>query len=212
MGLWNETISGRKLPFFGEKKIMFYLSWTRQKGMAGAGKRENIRFSFIQIFDVHKFSSPEIFHCRNSLLNHWLLSLFAHEHGILLTWFSDGTHTSRFCVHSAWVAGSLKLLLSTLKYFSSGSLRSLKSSDMFDNSFFFFFLVSLTTAFDFRVLSENVCIWRRNPLHGAGDIFWMWRKKNMNCSSPLFSLRPVFLCVCERRSRKMWNLFSSKLL
>lgn len=43
---------------------------------------------------------------------------------INLTWFSCGTQTRRFCVHSACVAGSLNWFFSTVKYFSSGSLRS----------------------------------------------------------------------------------------
>lgn len=64
-----------------------------------------------------------------------------------LTWVSDGTHTNRFCVHSACVAGSLKLLLSTLRNFNSGSFRSLKSSDIFDYFVFSFSLTTLCLAF-----------------------------------------------------------------
>ena len=121
----------------------FSLSRARHEGREGdrEPRGENIRHEI--------FPSRDFFHDRNSLLNRWLLSWHAHPTRKnswtdfffrLLTWVSDGTHTSRFCVHSACVAGSLKLLLSTLKYLSSGSLRSLKSSDMFVNFFLYFFL------------------------------------------------------------------------
>lgn len=55
--------------------------------------------------------------------------IYTHRQRRVFTWVSCGTHTRRFCVHSACVAGSLKAFRSTDKYFKSGSF-SLKSSAM----------------------------------------------------------------------------------
>lgn len=73
---------------------------------------------------------------------------------ISLTCDSCGTQTRRFCVHSACVAGSLNWFFSTVRYFNSGSLRSIICSSLILLS-----ILSFDSPHDFNIsLSSNFCI------------------------------------------------------
>lgn len=162
-------------------------------------RRENIRLITTKAADLSvsrtnfvciNFSNPIFIAASHSPRVRFLSRIFFCWAGgrEIFTWVSLGTHTRRFCVHSACVAGSLKLLLSTLRYFSSGSLRSLKSSDIFDY-FTFSLFAARKTVLSIKI---RVCI-MRNPLHGA---FLDDEEKKLNCS-----LRPFFrlsLCLWKK--------------
>lgn len=180
-------------------------------------KRENIRFSFT-IFYVHKFPSPEIFHCRNSLLNRWLLSFLLSmptqlTHSLTNVQFLNSILRLPESRMEPTPAAFASIQLASLDHWnysfrhSNTSVRDhcdLLNPPTFSITFFLLFSFSCFTAFDFRVFSKNVCIWRRNPLHGAGDIYSGCGGKRIVLSS---HFAPSFFVFVKEEAEKLKFIF-----